>query len=205
MFAPSFQFVKVYPTAGTALTVTEVPEVNEPAPVVVPPSKGFEDNATVYSIGFAVKLATKALFALIGKVKSESVETIVVPSVQFAKVYPVAGTALTVTEVPELKEPAPEVVPPIVGLDESATVYLIVAKLATKVRFSMILKVVSVFKVNTFPPSVQFVKVYPVAATALIDAGASVKYKPSTVVVPPNSGLDDKTTVCCPIVVKLQT
>ncbi len=95
--------------------------------------------------------------------------------------------------------------PPIVGLDESATVYLIVAKLATKVRFSVILKVVSVFKVNIFPPSVQFVKVYPVAATALIDAGASVKYKPAPVVVPPNSGLDDKATVCCPIVVKLQT
>ena len=88
-----------------------------------------------------MKLATKALFALIGKVKSESVETIVVPSVQFVKVYPVAGTALTVTEVPELKEPAPVVVPPSKGFEDNATVYLTAVKLATKVLLAVIGKV----------------------------------------------------------------
>ncbi len=141
MFAPSFQFVKVYPTAGTALTVTEVPEVNEPAPSVVPPNRGFEDNATVYSLGTAVKLATKVLLAVIGKVKFASVETMFAPSFQFVKVYPTAGTALTVTEVPELNEPAPVVVPPSKGFEDNATVYLTAVKLATKVLLAVIGKV----------------------------------------------------------------
>ena len=119
--------------------------------------------------------------------------------------YPAAATALTVTEVPVSYKPSPVVVPPVSGLDESATVNLIDSKFATKFLLSVMVKVVSVFNVKIFSPSVQFVKVYPSAATALIVAGASVKYKPSPVVVPPNSGLDDKATVCCPIVVKLQT
>ena len=47
MFTPSVQFLNVYPTAGTALAVTEAPESNVPAPVVVPPNKGLEESATV--------------------------------------------------------------------------------------------------------------------------------------------------------------
>ena len=43
------------------------------------------------------------------------------PSVQLVKVYPIAGTADTETEAPELNEPPPFVVPPANGLAERDT------------------------------------------------------------------------------------
>jgi len=60
MLAPSVQFVKVYPTAGTALTVTEAPELNEPPPPVVPPNNGLDESATVNCAIIAVKFATNS-------------------------------------------------------------------------------------------------------------------------------------------------
>src|SRR5690554_5691842 len=99
MFTPSVQFVKVYPVAATALTVTEAPELNEPPPVVDPPINGFDESATVYLI--VVKLATKVRLSVMVNVYSASVETMSVPSVQFVKVYPSAATASTVTSAPE--------------------------------------------------------------------------------------------------------
>ena len=69
------------------------------------------------------KLATNTLFALIGNVKSLSVDTTVVPSVQLVNVYPTVGTALTVTEAPALYKPPPVVVPPAIASDESVTEY----------------------------------------------------------------------------------
>ena len=47
MFSPSVQLTNMYPAARTALTVTESPELNVPAPVVAPPSGGLDDNVTV--------------------------------------------------------------------------------------------------------------------------------------------------------------
>ena len=94
-------------------------------------------------ITFEVKLATKVLFAVNVKVYSTLVETIFTPSDQFLNVYPTEGIALTVTDAPELNLPAPFVVPPSCGLDDSATVNCAVTavKLATNVLFAAILKV----------------------------------------------------------------
>ena len=50
----SVQFVNIYPAFAAAITVTEEPELNVPAPVVTPPNNGFDDTATVYDDTAAV-------------------------------------------------------------------------------------------------------------------------------------------------------
>ena len=59
MVVPSVQLVKVYPTLGTAVTVTELLALKVPLPLLVPPNNGSEETAMLYC---AVKLATSVLF-----------------------------------------------------------------------------------------------------------------------------------------------
>ena len=45
--SPSVQLAKLYPSSATAFMVTEASVSYVPSPVVVPPSSGLDDSATV--------------------------------------------------------------------------------------------------------------------------------------------------------------
>ena len=51
-----------YPAAGVAVTVIDVPEVNIPPPVTLPPAGGNAERPMVYEL--RLKLATRVLLVL---------------------------------------------------------------------------------------------------------------------------------------------
>jgi hypothetical protein len=90
-----------------------------------------------------VKFAVRFLLPVMVKVYVESVDTIAPPSVQFVKVNPELAVALTVTKVPEINDPPPDVVPPSGGFEESVNVFVTIVgrKFAISFRWPVIVNV----------------------------------------------------------------
>jgi hypothetical protein len=62
--APSVQLTNEYPELGVAVTVTEVPELNVPPPLTIPPATGLAVTPTVKSCPWIFKRAENNIKAM---------------------------------------------------------------------------------------------------------------------------------------------